>query len=359
MSYNDPKVPYNDLPMLPPEDGLDEAFLVKPLIEARVALAKLDQATSSSNFTAALAAAIPLVEAQASSAIENIVTTNDDLFSAAVDNAITGDKSLEAVMRYHTAMSQAMAYLENRPINPALTKLICSTLLGVDEEFREIPGTRVGEKSDGTVVYTPPFGGDVLAALLDNWANFVNESKYDPIIKMALSHYQFEAIHPFRDGNGRTGRIINLLQLKADGLLEYPVLHLSRVIKDDLANYYRLLQGATEQRNYTAWVAYMIEKVRAASEIALFQLAELGEYSRELQLKGDGLFKGGIPSTLLAVVTDYPYCTIKQVMEKCEVTRPTAAKWLELLESGNLLVSVVRGRNKYFVNKRVLQILNP
>lgn len=359
MTYNDPKVPYNDLPLLPPDTGLDEAFLTKSLIEARVVLAKLDQATSSSNFTAALAAAIPLVEAQASSAIENIVTTHDDLFTAAVDNAITGDKSLEAVMRYHAAIGQAVTYLETRPINPALTKLICSQILGVDEGFREIPGTRVGEKNDGTVVYTPPFGREVLEALLANWANFVNDSKYDPIIKMALSHYQFEAIHPFRDGNGRTGRIINLLQLKADGLLKYPVLHLSRVIKDDLANYYRLLQEATEQRNYTPWVAYMIEKVRAAAEIALFQLEQLGEYSRELQLKGDALFKGGIPSALLAAVTDYPYCTIKQVMEKCEVTRPTAAKWLELLESGNLLVSLVRGRNKYFVNRRVLRILYP
>ena len=134
MTYNDPKVPYNDLPLLPPDTGLDEAFLTKSLIEARVVLAKLDQATSSSNFTAALAAAIPLVEAQASSAIENIVTTHDDLFTAAVDNAITGDKSLEAVMRYHAAIGQAVTYLETKPINPALTKLICSQILGVDEK---------------------------------------------------------------------------------------------------------------------------------------------------------------------------------------------------------------------------------
>jgi Fic family protein len=359
VTFNSPESPYNELPFLPPNSGLNEHLLTPKLIEARVALAKLEQATSTSRFTIALAATIPLVEAQASSAIENIVTTQDDLFTSAVDNAVTGEESIAAVMRYHAAMDNARAYLETKPINPALCRLICSTLLGVEQEFRSTPGTRVGAGRGGQIVYTPPVGATLIEGLLDNWASFVNESKLDPLIKMALSHYQFEAIHPFRDGNGRTGRIINLLQLKADGLLTKPVLHLSRVIKDDLPNYYQRLQAATEQREYSAWVEYILEKVRAASEIALFQLEMLEEYSRELKVKGDRIFKGGIPSALLSVVTEYPYCTIKQVLEKCEVTRPTATKWLEALVAAGLLESQTRGRNKYFVNKRVLRILNP
>lgn len=359
MSFNNPSVPYNDLPFLPTDDFFEVGLLSKELIGARVALAKLDQATRLSPYTAALVSAIPLVEAQASSAIENIVTTQDDLFSAAVDKAVSGDRALAAVLRYHSAMEIGAEYLEQRPINPELSRLICSTILGVDESFRQFPGTRIANEQDSAPIYTPPFGSDVITKLMENWAVFINTSTLDPLVKMALSHYQFEAIHPFRDGNGRTGRIINLLQLKADGLLSFPVLHLSRVIKDDLPNYYRLLRLATEERSYQPWVSYMLQKVREASEIALFQLEKLGEYSTELATRGDRVFKGGIPSSLLAAVTNFPYCTINEVIKKCEVSRPTATKWLEILVTEGLLEPLVRGRNKYFVNTKVLRILNP
>lgn len=359
MSFNNPSVPYNDLPFLPTDDFFDVGLLSKELIGARVALAKLDQATRLSPYTAALVSAIPLVEAQASSAIENIVTTQDDLFSAAIDKVIAGDKALGAVLRYHSAMEVGAEYLEQRPINPELSRLICSTILGVDESFRQFPGTRIANEKDSEPIYTPPFGNEVISRLMENWAIFINTSSLDPLVKMALSHYQFEAIHPFRDGNGRTGRIINLLQLKADGLLSFPVLHLSRVIKDDLPNYYRLLRLATEERLYQPWVSYMLQKVREASEIALFQLEKLAEYSTELATKADKVFKAGIPISLLGAVTNFPYCTINEVMKKCEVSRPTATKWLEILVTEGLLETLVRGRNKYFVNTKVLRILNP
>lgn len=359
MSFNNPSVPYNDLPFLPTDDFLDLGSLSKELIGARVALAKLDQASKLSRYTAALVSAIPLVEAQASSAIENIVTTQDDLFSAALDKAFSGDKALGAVLRYHSAMEVGAQYLEHRPINPELSRLICSTILGVDESFRQFPGTKIATNQDSEPIYTPPFGNEVISKLMENWAVFINTSTLDPLVKMAISHYQFEAIHPFRDGNGRTGRVINLLQLKADGLLSFPVLHLSRVIKDDLPNYYRLLRLATEDRSYQPWVSYMLEKVREASEIALFQLDMLSHYSTELATRGDLAFKGGIPASLLTAVTNFPYCTINEVMKRCEVSRPTATKWLEILVAEGLLEPLVRGRNKYFVNNKVLRILNP
>jgi Fic family protein len=358
MSYNDPLIAYNELPLLPPAQGLDLVAVMKPLVEARVALARLDQAASTSPFTSALITTISLVEAQASSAIENIVTTQDDLFSSAVDKAVTGDEDLESILRYRSAMSHASQYLKTRPITPELTKVICSQIKGYSMNFRDIPGTKLGIKNTGKHAYTPPFGQGVFATLLDNLATFINTSELDPLITMSLAHYQFEAIHPFFDGNGRTGRILNLLQLQTAELLKHPVLHLSRVIKDDLSNYYRLLQKATEEREYTEWVAFMLEKIRGAADVAYSQLEMLSDYAKDLEERCSGAFYRGIPNGLIAVVTEYPYSTIQVVVEKCQVSRPTAAKWLEKFESEGFLTSIMRGRNKYFVNLAVLEILN-
>jgi Fic family protein len=358
MPFNDPMMPYNELPLLPPRVGLDLVAVINPLGEARAALARLNQAAKTSPYTQALITTIPLVEAQASSEIENIVTTQDELFSAAVDKANSGDSALESILRYRSAMHTASEYLKRRPITAELAKVICSEIMGYSMNIRDMPGTKLGVDRTGAHVYTPPFGAEIFGNLLDNLADYINTSELDPLIRMALSHYQFEAIHPFYDGNGRTGRILNLLQLQAADLLAHPVLHLSRVIKDDRINYYRLLRLATEEREYTEWVKFMLEKVRAASDVAYSQLDMLAEYAAELEAKCSDSFYRGIPEGLIAVLTEYPYCTIQIVVEQCKVSRPTAAKWLEKFEETGFLNSILRGRNKYFVNAAVLDILN-
>lgn len=361
MNFNARDLPFNELPSMPPLRDLNYSVFHQDLIEARVALGKLEEATHHSRHTKALRVIIPIVEAKASSAIENIVTTQDKLFRATLEKAISGDSSLDAVIRYHVAMGQAESELKQRPITPALVKRVCSTILGVEMSYRDTPGTFIGmpssEEKKSVRIYTPPEGKVVIEKLMDNLLSFINSSNMDPLVTLSLAHYQFEAIHPFSDGNGRTGRILNLLQLQTSALLTSPVLHLSRVIKDNLKLYYQLLQAATEHREYENWIKFMLQSITGAAELARTQLGDLAEYSKEIEQKADELFGSKIPEGLLDIITESPYSKISQVVERCGVTRQTAAKWLTLIEEAGFVGSIARGRDKYFVNHDVIGIL--
>lgn len=355
MKANNPLVPYNDLPDLPPLSGLDMASLQVALIDSRVALAKLDEAVKHSRFTFALRAIVPIVESQASSAIENIVTTSDDLFSSAIDAANSGDVQLDSVIRYHRAMSIGETLMEKRPISDGIIIRLCSEILGREMRYRDLPGTVVASKEER--IYMPPEGQALIKSKMNNWIHFVNESPLDPLVVIALAHYQFEAIHPFPDGNGRTGRILNFLLLKNLGLLSEPVLHLSRVLKDSRTTYYELIRQATEDFSYTTWVKYILNAIHGAADLARAQLDELEDYFKDLQqiVRSGSISK--IPTEALEVITEFPYSKITHVVNKCGVTRQTAAKWLQELERLGIVSSITRGRDKYFVNHQLVRIL--
>ena len=237
-----PDRPYNDLPALPPKAEVESKAVLKACIEARAALAELKVAGGLIPNQAMLINSIPLLEAQASSEIENIVTTTDKLFRFAGEAENQADPATKEALRYRTALYEGFKTLSKRPLTTRTAVQICRTIKGVDMDIRATPGTALINNQTRKVIYTPPEGAQHLRELLANWERYIHDVvDVDPLIRMAVMHYQFEAIHPFTDGNGRTGRILNLLYLVENELLNIPVLYLSQYIIKHKADYYRLL----------------------------------------------------------------------------------------------------------------------
>lgn len=237
---------------------------MKALIGARAALAELKQAGELIPNQSILINTLPVLEARASSAIENIVTTADRLFRFVQDDeSDQADPATKEALRYQSALMQGVRVLAKTPLATGMAVDICRTLRGIAIDIRKVPGTALKSQATGTVVYTPPEGQDRLRDLLANWERFLHDdSDLDPLIRMAVAHYQFEAIHPFTDGNGRTGRILNLLFLVEQGLLDQPVLYLSRAIIRRRTDYYRLLNAVTRDDAWEPWVLYMLDAVQ-------------------------------------------------------------------------------------------------
>jgi len=223
---------------------------------------------------------IPLLEAQASSEIENVVTTTDELFRHQSDDA-AADTATRETLRYRTALRAGFDQTVQRGLTTATALEVCSTIKGRDMQIRALPGTRIGNPVTGELAYSPPEGRDVIIQKLDIWKRFVHEDDgLDPLVRMAAAHYQFEAIHPFADGNGRTGRILNVLMLVEAGLLRLPVLYLSRFIIDKKNDYYRLLLAVTAQGAWEEWVLYMLTGIEVTSQSTLRKIDAIGSAAR-------------------------------------------------------------------------------
>ena len=233
--------PYNALPHLPPAQDVEDKAVLKLCIEARSALAELKQAGELIPNQTILINIIPLLEAKDSSEIENIVTTTDKLFQHAQGNDEHADQATKEALRYRTALYKGVQSIKERPLCTGTTIEICQTIKGVDLGIRATTGTALKNSYTGEIIYTPPVGEDVIRALLSDWEKFIHYNEdLDPLVKMAIAHYQFEAIHPFIDGNGRTGRILNILYLMDCNLLSLPILYLSRFIIQNKSKYYSL-----------------------------------------------------------------------------------------------------------------------
>jgi Fic family protein len=261
MTFNKLK-PYNQLPALPPSIDLETKAILKACIRANKALAELKGAGELIPNQAMLINAIPLQEAKTSSEIENIVTTQDELFKAELSGGKDANPNTKEVLRYRSALKLGYEALRKRPIGINHFRQICGTLLGRDVTVRKIPGTVIKNTTSGEVLYTPPMGERVILEKLAALEKYIyTEDEVDPLIRLALIHYQFEAIHPFHDGNGRTGRIINILYLVEKGLLNVPVLYLSRHIIQHKADYYSNLRKVTEEGKWEPWILFMLEAV--------------------------------------------------------------------------------------------------
>jgi Fic family protein len=220
--------PYNELPHLPPRHDVETRRVLKLCIEARARLAELKQAGDLIPNQTVLINTIPILEAQASSAIENIVTTTDRLFQFAQQAADgKADPATKEALRYRTALHHGYHTLSARPLCTGTAVEVCSTIKGAEMDIRRIPGTALINDAKGEVVYTPPVGESNIRDLMGNWEKFLHDGgDIDPLVRMAVAHHQFEAIHPFTDGNGRTGRILNILYLIEKELLSLPVLYI-------------------------------------------------------------------------------------------------------------------------------------
>ena len=229
-----PEQPFNEMPLLPPGQDIETKKVLKFCIEARAALAELKQAAELIPNQTMLINTLPLLEAKDSSEIENIVTTSAKLFQFYKSDS-QPDSATKEALRYRQALYEGWKMLEKKPITSKMAEKICSRIKGVDMQVRRVPGTKLANDITGETIYTPPVGEEVLKNLLSNWEKWMHQTpNIDPVIRMAVMHYQFEAIHPFTDGNGRTGRVLNILYLVQEELLSLPILYLSRYIRGSL-----------------------------------------------------------------------------------------------------------------------------
>jgi len=223
---------------------------------------------------------------------------------------------------------------------------------------RAVPGTRIANPATRQVVYAPPEGADLIRDKLAAWERFVHaEDDLDPLVRRALAHYQFEAIHPFHDGNGRTGRVINILMLIQAGLLRDPILYLSRAIIDRKNDYYRLLRAVTAEGAWIDWILYMLEVVRESVTSTIRKIEAVRLCQENIAERARAATPGGRDVQFLAVLFEQPYCRINTVADRCDVSRQTASVWLHALVEAGLLSDVRAGREVLFVNDEFLNVL--
>ncbi|PPT18632.1 Fic family protein [Xanthomonas arboricola] len=354
-----PEQPYNALPPLPPAGDIETRALLKACIVARTALAELKQATALLPNPAVLINTIPILEAQASSEIENIVTTTDDLFRYADDQERAQNPATTEALRYRSALYEGFQSLQQRPLCTDTAVVVCSRIKAVQMQIRRVPGTALANDQIQQIIYTPPVGETLLRDKLANWERFIHEcTDIDPLIRMAVAHYQFEAIHPFTDGNGRTGRVLNLLMLIEQGLLDIPVLYLSRYIIRHRSDYYRLLLDVTRYGRWAEWIQYMLA---AVAETAAWTTAKI-QAIRGLETQARDHVREHAPKAysreLVEVVFNQPYCRIQNVVDVMGVTRQTAARHLKGLVTIGVLQEQRLGKEKLFLHPAFLKLLS-
>ena len=360
MKKFNPEVPHNKLPLLPPEVDLETPLILKACIEANKELAKLKIAERLIPNQTVLINSIPLLESQASSAIENIVTTTDELFEHAENSPLSMTPATKETLQYRQALYQGYKTLKKRPLSVALVCDICSTIRQIDTNIRNLPGTALINDSSGKKIYTPPEGEENLRQLLNNWENYLHQEDddIDPLIKLAVQHYQFEAIHPFSDGNGRTGRIINLLYLIQRGLLDTPILYLSGYIIKNKAEYYKKLLRVTAEGAWIEWILYFLDAICETSQWTLSKVLAIQELiessSSFIKSKASSIYS----RELVELLFTQPYIRIQNLVEMHNIGRDTASKHLKALCGIGFLEEVKRGREKLFINYRFLSLLN-
>ncbi len=355
-----PELPYNQLPTLPPAFDLESRTVLKACIEARAALAELKQAAELIPNQTMLINTIPLLEAKDSSEIENIVTTTDRLFQYAHGpaGADSADTATKEALRYRTALHRGFLSLKERPLCTVTAVEVCRTLKGADMDIRRTPGTQLIKDRTGEVIYTPPQGESHLRDLLANWERFLHEqTDLDPLVRMAVGHYQFEAIHPFTDGNGRTGRVINILYLIQEGLLGLPILYLSRHVIAHKADYYGLLLSVTRDHAWEPWLLFMLQAVAETSRWTtgkITAIRKLADHTAEhVRVRLPKIYT----RELVDVIFEQPYCRIANLVEKGIAQRQAASRYLHDLADLGVLRAMPFGKEKLFIHPRLLQLL--
>ncbi len=355
----DPTVPYNGLPRLPPPAELIETRdILKKCISARVALAELKQAAELIPNSAVLVNALPLLEARASSEIENIVTTTDKLFEFADIAEDKADAATKEALRYRTALYEGTKMVQRGMLTTDMALQIVSTIKGVELDLRAESGTTLKNRMSGEVIYTPPVGQKLLQKMLDNWADFMHRStEFDPLVRLAVQHYQFEAIHPFADGNGRTGRILNILFLVEHGLLDSPILYLSRYIISNKAAYYLLLKDVTHKQNWEGWINFILEGVEETCTWTTDKIKAI----RELMEHTAQFVQQRLPKIysweLVELLFKQPYCRIGNIVDSNIAKRQTASTYLKQLCDLGVLKEVKSGRENIFVHPKYIELL--
>jgi Fic family protein len=358
MSYS-PDKPYNELPPLPPKVDIESKVVLKKLITASRALSELKGAITNLPNPTLFIDTINLQEAQASSAIENVITTQDALFKASVAEKKIKDPATKEVIHYKDALWYGVNYLKKRPV---LTTNLFIELVQIIKEnkagIRNASGTQLKNPATGKVVYTPPEGENLIRIKLKDLEDFIQATdNIDPLIKMAMIHYQYEAIHPFFDGNGRTGRIILLLYLQLSGLIELPAIYLSRYIIKNKENYYKNLRLVTEKGEWENWVLYMLDMIEQTARTDRERILQIEQLMKETGKAVQRQLPKVYSKDLLEVLFKLPYTKRQFLVEAGLGNVKTAGNYLKELENSNFLISEQVGKEKLYLNDKLMNAL--
>jgi len=358
MNLNKEK-PYNHLPLLPPKADVETKAILKKAIAANRELAGMVNSCKRLPNQGVLYNLIFLKEAKDSSEVENIITTNDELYEAFSSDKIHLDPGTKEVLHYVDALWVGISQIQKDQILTTKTFInIVNTIKENTAGIRSNSGVKIINDKTKEVIYTPPEGKEVILDKLKNLEEFINKKDdIDPLIKMAIIHYQFESIHPFSDGNGRTGRIINLLYLTLCGLLDHPVLFLSKYILDSKDQYYIKLRNVTEKDDWEDWIKYMLEGIEKTAIYTKTKIDGIINLFDETK----NLIKERKPKIyskdLVEVIFKQPYCKIKFIEEAGIAKRLTASKYLQELEEIGVLRGKKVGKEKLYVNIKFYNLL--
>ncbi len=360
MSF-DPNVPYNDLPLLPPDCNLDSADILKKAILAGRTLAELKGLGNTIPNQSILINSITLQEARDSSGIENIVTTNDALFKAFTASTKQIDTATKEVLRYREALWEGFNNLKKNNLLTTNSFIHLMQMIKQNNSgIRKTTGTHLSNDRTGQIIYTPPEGEHIIRNKLKNLEEFIHsDDGIDPLIKLAIIHYQFEAIHPFADGNGRTGRIINILYLVQQQLLDLPVLYLSKYIIDHKNDYYRLIRSVTAKQEWKPWILFMLKAVEEMAKFSRKRILDIRNLMEQTIEKAKAKLPSRVYSKeLIELIFHQPYCKASFLGEAGIAKRQSAAEYLKELEFIGILKSKKIGKENLYLNVKLYELLS-
>ena len=353
------------IPHLPLPFDIETKAVMKQLISANRKLAELRGVAQTIPNENILISTLTLQEAKDSSLVENIVTTQDDLYKeeSGLQQTVT-NASAKEVLDYRAAILRGFDLVRSKKI------LTCNIICQIQQElehnragFRALPGTML-KRGDGEVVYTPPQTGDEVRQLMDNLENFINNdtlTDIDPLVKVAIVHHQFESIHPFYDGNGRTGRIINILLLVIYDLLDLPILYLSRYITHNKGSYYQLIQAIRDKSDDNAneweqWVLFILKGIEETADNTIILIKQISNLMNQYKQVLRPLFVKQYKHELLNNLFNHPYTKIEFVERDMMVSRQTASKYLDMITQTGLLQKIKMGKENYYINTKLVDL---
>ena len=353
------------IPHLPLPFDIETKAVMKQLISANRKLAELRGVAQTIPNENILISTLTLQEAKDSSLVENIVTTQDDLYKeeSGLQQTVT-NASAKEVLDYRAAILRGFDLVRSKKI------LTCNIICQIQQElehnragFRALPGTML-KRGDGEVVYTPPQTGDEVRQLMDNLEDFINNdtlTDIDPLVKVAIVHHQFESIHPFYDGNGRTGRIINILLLVIYDLLDLPILYLSRYITHNKGSYYQLIQAIRDKSDDNAneweqWVLFILKGIEETADNTISLIKQISNLMNQYKQVLRPLFVKQYKHELLNNLFNHPYTKIEFVERDMMVSRQTASKYLDMITQTGLLQKIKMGKENYYINTKLVDL---
>ena len=347
------------LPELPPQTDIETKVVLRQTANAHRYLAELKGISKTIPNQAILINTLPLLEAKDSSAIENIITTHDELYRESLFDDFISNPSAKEVQNYSQALRNGYEKIKATGIftNNQILE-IQANIENNNAGLRKLPGTNLKNDLTGETVYIPPQHHEDIVRLMNNLEQYINNdstSLVDPLIKMAVIHYQFESIHPFYDGNGRTGRIINILYLVYKGLLDIPVLYLSKYIIRKKSDYYRLLQEVRDKDNWEEWILFMLQGIIETSSETVSLIQSIRTLMQDYKIRIREKYKF-YSQDLLNNLFFHPYTKIEFLERDLRIHRQTASKYLEELVEGGFLELEKRGKNHFYINRKLYEL---